>query len=172
MSISFDWLNLAVASGSAFVALCAMITSIIALAMQRKHNRLSVQPIPEITVADYEDSIRLRLRNNGTGPLLIKLISVTDGNITKPKLVSWMPTLNGRAWNHFSTDLVGRSLQPGKFIPLIELTAHEGEQGFNTHRDNCRRVLQNLTVKVEYSDIYQSKFPCYEKKLTWFGRNI
>ncbi len=60
-----------VAALAFFVSVCSLAVSVIALRRQHRHNVLSVSPLPEVTVADYLDSVRVRLRNNGSGPMTL-----------------------------------------------------------------------------------------------------
>jgi hypothetical protein len=142
------------------------------LSVQRKHNALSVRPLAEVTVADFENSLRVKVRNNGSGPMVIKVITVGDGNSTKDSLIGWMPTLPaGRPWTTFSHSLRNRSLLPGGEIVLLELTEFDDEVGFDSCRNMVRVALSALTVNVEYSDIYNSVMEPQIKPLTWFGRH-
>lgn len=155
-----------------FVSVVSVVISLWALKVQRRHNVLSVRPLPEVTVADYEDSIRVKVRNNGAGPMIIRGVGVTDGNTLKDGLIDWMPPLlKGRPWNTFSHALKQRTLLPGGEIGLLELTEHEGEHGFSTSRDRVRKALSILTVEVLYTDVYESDYPKYSKPLNWFGRH-
>jgi hypothetical protein len=166
------------ALASAAVALLSLVVSVIALAaslggmhVQRRHNRLSVRPIPEVTLADYEDSLRIKLWNNGSGPLIVKRIRVTDGKNEKEALIDWMPALtSNRPWNHFTHAIRDRALLPGKDIGLLDLTRYEGEADFTSHCEPVRRALEVLTVIVEFTDAYSTKVPEYRKSLKWFGR--
>ena len=51
-----DLANAIAAVASALTALIALFVSPWALHIQRRHNVLSIRPIPEVTVADYEDT--------------------------------------------------------------------------------------------------------------------
>jgi hypothetical protein len=157
-------------AATAFLALCI---SVITICIQRHHNVISIRPVPEVTVADYENSLRIKLRNNGIGPMIIRQVIVRRGNEFKESVIDWMPALpKNRLWNHFSTKLQNRTLQTDGVIPLLELTEAVGEQGFSIIRDNIRHHLCNLTVDIVYTDMYGTKFKIYKKELTWFGRNI
>ena len=164
---------------SAVAAVIALLISLIAVYVawktakqQREHNTLSVRPIPEVTVADYEDSLRVKLRNHGSGPLLIKSFSaVFQGNSCK-SMIDCMPDINGRHWTNFSGTIDGRTLLPGKEIVLVELTAEPNERNFEVPRDIARLSLSETEVHVSYSDIYGSCFPQYTKNLSWFRRNL
>lgn len=168
------------AIASAVLALFALVVSIFsvyvslrALRIQRRHNILSVSPLPEITVADYENSLRLRIRNNGTGPLIILSVSFIDGIESADNIMDWMPRLpDSRPWNTFSHSLINRTLVSGQDINLLELTEHNGELGFAALRDATRLSLSTLKVEVNYTDIYKTKFAVCEKRLDWFGRNL
>ncbi len=167
-----DLANAIAAIASAFTALTALTVSVWALCIQRRHNVLSIRPIPEVTVADYEDSLRVKLRNNGSGSMLVKYVEVFNGDDVKSSVIEWMPPLPaGRPWNHFSTALENRTIQPDGVIPLLELTVAAGEERFELCRNKTRLALCNLRVIVHYTDIYRSKLPKYEKSLDWFGRH-
>ena len=166
------------ALASAAAAFLALVVSAIAVGIsiwavrsQRKHNELSVRPLAEVTVADYENSLRVKLRNNGTGPMIVTEVAVSNGSTTKPCIIDWMPRLpTGRPWTTFSHALRDRTLQPGSEIVLLELTEYEGERGFVQCRDTVRAAMAPLTVSVEYTDIYNKTMPTRVKDLSWFGR--
>lgn len=168
------------AIASAVAAFLALFLSVISVWIsvwsartQRKHNLLSVRPLAEVTVADYENSLRVKLRNNGTGPMIILSITVSDDSNAKDCLIDWMPDLpGGRPWNTFTHALRHRTLQPGAEIILLELTEYEGERNFPKCRDLTRKALASLTVDVEYTDIYESVLRPCRKPLSWFGRNL
>jgi hypothetical protein len=155
------------------VSLASVVISVWSANTQRKHNQLSVRPIAEVTVADYEDSLKIRLRNNGTGPMTVVTLSVTDGRDTKETLISWMPKLpECRPWNNFSNTLNGRTISAGAEITLLELTEEEFEVDFPKCRNQVRAALCKLSVSVNYIDIYRTKMDNYQRDLTWFGRNL
>jgi hypothetical protein len=139
---------------------------------QRKHNELSVRPLAEITVADFENSLRIKLWNHGIGPMIVTAVSVSDGKDAKPTLLAWMPDLPGdRLWTNFTDIVRDRTLAPGNELILLELTEHEGEVGFSDCRVPVRQALAPLTVNVEYTNIYNTVMPPRTKSLAWFGRH-
>lgn len=173
-------------AANAFGALASSVTAFLALVVscisigisvwtariQRKHNELSVRPLAEVTVADYENSIRVKLRNNGSGPMIVTAIAVSDGKKSFSSVLEWMPPLpRGRLWNTFTHALQNRSLQPGGEIILIELTEYDGELGFSKCRKLVREALAPLTINVQYTDIYNSLLPSCKKPLSWFARH-
>ena len=171
--------NAFAALASAAAAFLALVVSCISvwiavrtLSSQQKHNELSVRPLAEVTVADYENSLRVKLRNNGTGPMIITTVQVSKGERNKGCVVEWMPPLpSARVWNAFSHELIERTLQPGSEIVLLELTEYAGEKDFALCRDAVRAALAPLTVSVRYTDIYNKAMPVRVKSLSWFGRH-
>lgn len=167
------------ALASAAAALLALLVSAISVGIsvwavksERKHNELSVRPLAEVTVADYEDSLRVKLRNHGIGPMIIVAVTVSDGKNAKSSLLEWMPELpNDHGWTNFSGDLRGCTLAPGSEIVLLELTEFEGEEDFSHYRDLVRPSLASLTVNVEFTDIYNTVMQPTKKQLSWFGRH-
>lgn len=167
------------AVASAVAAVIAVLVSISAVRISAKsakqqmvHNELSVRPIPEVTVGDYENSLRVKLRNHGAGPLRINSLIAVFIDTERKTLVECMPDLKDRHWTNFSGVVDGRTLLPGDEIVLIELTAEQGEVDFRVSRDSARNSLSNVQITVNYSDIYGSKFENYKKSLSWFGRNL
>lgn len=146
---------------------------------QRQHNVLTVKPIPEITLYDGEDSLRVKLRNHGVGPLLVRHLTVSNGMEDKEKLLDWMkPLPEGLTWTNFANSIKDRTVPPGEEIVLLELTDESDDNNlvdpaiFGRARRNTRLCLSNLTVKVKYTDIYGSKFDTHSQELNWFGRHF
>lgn len=156
-----------------FVSCVSVWISISSARSQRRHNELSVRPLAEVTIADYENSLRVKLRNNGTGPMIVLAVTVSDGANAHESLIEWMPALpNGRPWTTFTHALRHRTLQAGAEIVLLELTEHKNEANFSACRDRIRAALAPLTVNVEYTDIYDAVMRPCRKQLSWFARNL
>lgn len=156
-----------------FVSCVSVWISVSSARSQRRHNELSVRPLAEVTVADYENSLRVKLRNNGSGPMIVLAVTVSDGSNAHESLIEWMPTLpKQRPWNTFTHALHRRTLQAGAEITLLELTEYENEANFSVCRKKVRAALAPLTVNVEYTDIYETVMRPCQKSLSWFGRNL
>ena len=175
-----DLANVLAAVASAGAALFALLVSIVSATISvwsvraaREQHQLSVRPLAEITVADYEDCLRVKLRNHGLGPMIITAISVSDGQRALPSLLEWMPQLpNGRSWSNFiSHDVRGRVVPAGSELVLVELTALSDDSDFGPTRDSVRSALARLTVDVAYTDLYKADMPSCSKSLSWFGRH-
>ena len=165
---------------SAAIAVFALIVSLISayvafatLRHQRKHNVLSVTPIPEVTVADYEDSLRVKLANHGSGPMIILDVNIGDGTRVQETLLAWMPDLpSGHYWTNYAGHVANRSLLPGRDIVLVHLDGDADDKEFAAARDRCRAALSRLTVNVQYTDVYRTAMRPYRKGLAWFGRHV
>lgn len=167
------------ALASAVAAFLALILSLVSVGIsfwavrsERRHNELSVRPLAEITYVDYENSIRVKLRNHGTGPMIVTSLTATNGIDSEASLVDLMPDLPmKRLWNTFVDNLADRSLSAGGELVLLELTEHENERDFARSRDLIRQELSRVTISVEYNNIYGTAMPPRVKKLEWFGRH-
>lgn len=163
-------------AAAAFLALLVSAVSVYisvrATQSQRRHNELSVRPLAEITVADYETSLRVKLRNHGTGPMVVTSISVSNGSCARKALIDWMPSLaNDRHWTNFTGEVCDRTVPPGGELVLLDLTEDEGELDFAQHRNPVRAALAPLVLTVEYTNIYNTVMPPRQKPLAWFGRH-
>ena len=164
---------------SVLVALAALVVSAVSLFVgratlkhQRTHNVLSVRPIPTVTVADHEDSLRIKLRNHGSGPLIVTDLCIGDGTRVEKALIDWMPDLpDDVPWANFAAPIKNRrSLLPGSEIVLLELNGDSRNPTFAAARDSARTILSRLTVTVQFTDIYDSQFTSHTQDLSWFGR--
>lgn len=154
------------------VSVCALRVSHLTLKNQQRHNILSVRPIPIVTVLDREDSLRVKIRNHGSGPMLILQVRVTHGVSGRESLVEWMPALlDGERWTDFAGPISDRSLRPGSEIILLQLDGEQENGAFARRRSDVRAALAPLQVAVEYTDIYESTFEKYVKELSWFDRH-
>jgi len=167
-------------SADTITAICALFVSVIATALalwsaweQRKYMRLSVRPIAAIVKSDFENRIAVYLENKGLGPMLIRTFRVKDkyGTI-HDRILSHMPVLkNGITWSNFHGSVDRATLQSGKKIELLLLEGDKNNTAFQEARDVVRKSLKNLTVSVEYEDIYGVSMKPREDNLVWFGRN-
>lgn len=158
---------------SALTALFALGVSVWALRVQRRHNRISVRPIPEVSMVDGVNSISVTLRNNGVGPLVIRRMRVTKGNESRENIIDWMneymPEMD---WTNFASIPPDRTISQNDEVTLIELTEEPDEQGFVTIRDMARTKLSQLVVTVEYTDVYGTDFPPCVRSLDWYARPL
>ncbi len=161
------------------IALCALIISFISLTLaiitsiqNRKNNRLGVRPLAYILPPDYEDRIAVIIQNKGTGPLISTEIKfIGENNVEKKYLIDFMPNLNeGYYWSTFTkgSKVV---LRPSEEKILLEFKGDVNDPSFIKQRDEIRKALSKVEVKMKYTSIFNEFVPFkLNYKLTWFGR--
>jgi hypothetical protein len=156
--------------GSTVVAIMALGMSIWTAWIQRQHNKLSVRPLPEIQLRDMNGQVRVKLINNGTGPLIIKSLEVLDGKkIVGRALIQLMPS-GGHGWNFFVDIIDGRSIAPNGEITLIDLEYDPHNKAELDFATSTRAALSCLGIRIHYKSIYGNNLPSHQRDLAWFGR--
>lgn len=182
--MQIDFSNPAMATTvSSIGTIFAVLTSIVAIFMslaehtrQRRHDRKSVLPIPQIIVGDYEDALYVIVENVGIGPVLFKRVKVTDSKTgkTAQNLIDLLPELRPNfLWDTFVEKLVGRALGPQSSLVLVGLSEEEFgglEAEFPTVRDEIRLALSDLSISIIATDIYGTEVPECSRSLEWFRR--
>lgn len=162
------------------IATCAFGVSVLsvyftrkALKHQQTHNRLSVRPLPYIHVGDYENTVYVKIRNNGTGPLIIERLTILGAEDPHKPLIFNMPELlPSVVWANFAGVIEERSIIVGGELVLLELVADHIDGEFRISRDRVRQALGKLELSLDYTDIYGSIFPNYKRDLKWFHRTV
>ncbi|EWS53282.1 hypothetical protein X551_03927 [Methylibium sp. T29] len=176
-----DVANAVAAIGSAVLAAAACLISLVSLYVshrtakhQETHDRMSVRPLVYIGVGDYENRIYVKIQNNGVGPLILKRITIDGASEPDKPLIHAMPKLPPMAaWTNFVEDISSRSVPPGGEVFLVDLeeSSSVSRAYFTLARDSVRVTLGTLTIKVEYTDIYEQHLPVAVRKLSWFHRH-
>jgi hypothetical protein len=155
------------------VSFLSIVLTVVSLVLQRRHNFKSLTPIASFPIGDYENLITVKLKNTGVGPLIVEKFVATDGKQVRHSLISWMPeTPTGVMWDTFYDSLEGLSVPPGAEAIIVKLSGDSNDTQFSGFRDDVRRVLSRLTVRVEYRDIYNRRVPKKQRDLKWFGRHF
>ena len=166
--------SLAVGLLALFVAGLSIYYTVRGLALQQRHNELSVLPVPFIALADYENLLRVKIRNDGLGPLIVKGLKFHNKNQNGEfsDLVSYMPTLpSSLSWSNFSSGYI-RSIRPGDELILLELQEDSFSLDFAAFRDACRQRLKFMQVELDYTDVYGLQFVAATRDLEWSGRRL
>jgi len=155
------------------VAIAALGLTALSLLVQRRHNILSVKPIAHIGQSDYENTIEVTLVNKGVGPLLIKrLVAISSDGKSCSTLINLMPkTPQGLAWDTFYYEVDGGVLQPGEVITLLRISNNNGLAMHPNFKESLRKNLSNISITVEWTDVYGSTFKAGQFPLTVFGRS-
>lgn len=163
----------------AVVAIAALVVSVVAirnsnraLRMQREHSVKSMRPDLAIIISDYNDKIRIQVKNNGLGPgRITKQCFYKDGKAQEvDKLVDLMPTLTGPYWTHFSSSIEDLVLGPGSMRNLIEFSGQVALDHPEIVQD-IRVALASLKLSFDYVDYYDNSYNV-EKELNWYARYL
>ena len=172
----------AVATALAAVAsLCAIIVSIYGVLTQKKHDRKSVLPIPQVIFGDYENQIYVKIENAGVGPAILKKIEVKNSTTgqTASSIIDQMPVVGPDfVWDTFVRNFDGRAIPPQQSLLLLKFsgqtrhgaTINEGsrESAYN----QIRMELGGLVISAFVSDVYGDEVPVLRRKLDWFHRRF
>jgi hypothetical protein len=166
--------NLAVAVLALATAAISVVFTWKGLKNQEKHNSLSVVPVPFIALADYENLIRVKIRNDGLGPLIVNGIDYKLDNKTNEfeELVQYLPDPpHPLYWSNFSSGYF-RSIRPGDELILIEIKIDESSHALVTFRNQLRSILSQMTIAIRYTDVYNNPFPIVSRDLLLFARRL
>lgn len=147
------------------VSIISVIFTVIFSLLQVKHNKNSVRPISSIQLCDYENLLSVKIKNVGTGPLTIKTLKVKDDHREAKELISLMPHIN-QNWTTFIEEIDGSTIPVGGSITLVELHPDD-----DMVKQLVRKRLSKITVYLDYTDIFETKFHD-ERALTFFGRHF
>jgi len=150
--------NIIVSISAIIIALASLVATIWQGKITRKHNILSVKPIPDILTSDFEDKIAVTLENNGTGPLIIKTFKAIISDKSKSNVIDWMPNLpDGYYWSNWLRDFEGCAIKPFESKVLLEFKLNNEDEKQREIRDDIRRALSKVSIKFEYTDIYNTR---------------
>lgn len=164
------------------VAICAVIISIISLVATiyyskkaQEHNVKSVLPIPYFDRSDFEDLIRIRIFNKGTGPLLVKKIEAKLPDGTTSQLIEQIPNPPpGYIFKNFSRfseeDL--RTVPPGQSNDILVCEFDVNNQSHTEFRRQLRLFLKDIELICDYTDVYGSAFKRHQAHCLWYGRHF
>jgi hypothetical protein len=65
-----------------------------------------------------------------------------------------------------------RAIRPGDEVELLVLPIETKDRAVSEYRESLRRALGSMTIELTYTDIYETKFPAYTLKMTWFHRHL
>jgi len=123
------------------VAGCALVATIWQGALTRKHNRLSVRPV--LTLYREEQNGKIYIKNNGTGPALIREYKVYGESevVVEQSWRTALPLVFDAAFPSVDT-----ALAPGDTIDLI---------ASKTYIDGSHiPQLRALRFRIRYASIY------------------
>jgi hypothetical protein len=168
---------------TAWTAIAALLVSVISIivavanmTIQRAHNRKSVLPMGHISVGDYSNRISVHLRNDGVGPMIVRKATIVregDNGRARSAIIEFMPEMpGGYPWTTFVGDISGRAVSAADSIALVLIEGDQRDDRFAAVKQMIRAALSNLSVRVEYTNIYGERMPSVVRSLDWFARPL
>lgn len=157
-----------VATCAVAISVISLIVALWSLAIQRKHNRLSVKPIAHLSYGDYIDCIFVELVNKGLGPLMVDNFHVVkDKNLFDTLVESIGPLPEKVVWDTFTGSLNGGTVSQDKKSILIKITLTKEQESV---RQAIRKSLSETEIIANYRNIYNDIQPVRKETLTFFSR--
>lgn len=122
---------------------------------------------------DYENRLLVIMKNEGIGPAIVKSVKIMNPNSEyKSSLLEWLPqklpgNMNYKEYWTRSGDFI---LKPGSIDHMLEFYVDNDFSEQVTIWEEIRSTLKELTVIVEYEDVYENKLPIYKRSLKLFSR--
>ena len=141
--------------------------------LQRIHNIKSITPILQIGQWDYENNLCIDLRNSGLGPAMVKSVRVLNHTEEeKRSIYAWLPSkLPGQMnYKEYWTGYKNFVVKPDQCIALVEIPIDTTQSDQVQERERIRSILRQLTVHIEYQDIYENKMEPKKMHLYVFAR--
>jgi hypothetical protein len=124
-------------------------------------------------MGDYEDDLFVCVRNTGVGPLIVENFVASDGDSEWDAIISLIPKPPKEiSWSTFTQDIDGWCIPPSKQAVLVKLEGDPNDERFASFRDDVRRTLSRLAMKLTYKDIYGRRMPINQRDLSWFARHF
>lgn len=121
---------------------------------------------------DFEDHIAVLIRNNGTGPMILQNVCARRSDGCSGHLIDLIPPPPaGTVFKNFNKVEQVRAVRPGDEVDLMVLPIDVNDPVAVVYRDQLRHMLGTTVLELTYTDIYETKFPLYGIKLTWFLRH-
>ncbi|WOD41703.1 hypothetical protein [Nodosilinea sp. E11] len=137
---------------------------------------ITLRPLCTIYSSDYVNKIKVTVKNLGVGPAKTRKIIIE--NLHEPlharkrvkDLVQLLPPLpEGMLWRDYTINGF-LYLPAGEQIDLIWLEGDEKNYAFSAFRDQIRKILSNVAVRIEYADIFDNEMEPIQEVLDIFSR--
>ena len=157
------------------ISLLAFAVALFSLIQQRKHDRLSLRPLAVIRFTDFDDFLLIKLKNAGIGPMIVTRLETkhVESGVIMGYPIEWFEN-KSYIWNNFRKPSGDYVLSVDEEVSLLDYSIQPYEGQTKEHRKHdivlIREILKDLSIKVEYKDIYNKRQKAEVKKLNWFGR--
>jgi hypothetical protein len=184
-----DWSDFGNFVGGILNPIVSMLTLGTMIYIARVANRLETQaqltdsrremenarPEAEISASDFENMIKVVVKNVGLGPLAVdefKAMTVNEPESTVEELVKLMPDLPPSLyWRYFNINGLPRFIHPRDQVVLLHLEGRIDDPVFCEFRDSVRNTLKDIYVEIRYSDAYGNPRGTKSRVLSVFGRH-
>jgi hypothetical protein len=156
-----------IAEETSVIAIVALIISFfsicigaLSLFFQRVHDKKSVAPICQISTSSSNEEFIVILSNVGIGPMKITSFKVTDNSTLKERehLRAFLPKEStGVGHLKFSRKIKGTAIGADKEKILLKYGYDHSNVRQKERYKEIKEILLNLTIDVEYEDIYGKK---------------
>lgn len=139
-----------------FVSAIALVSSISFGYQQQKHNENSVRPLCQVLYYNRTDAINVAIINKGTGPLIVKSISCTDGNKAYEHLCDFLFDYTDVVTRFVTaSDKLILASDVADTVTLIHVKSNNQEV-----LSKAKQALKDVVITVTYCDIYGNVFVC------------
>ncbi|WP_420555199.1 hypothetical protein [Neptuniibacter marinus] len=151
---------------AAIIAASAMGATLWQGYIARKHNRLSVKPhlVVHSTLSLQSPQIAFAISNDGLGPAIFQsyTLSIYDTELTPDDTIEEITRII-QGYGHSSATSItlrgwhaGESYKQGAYKEAFEVYGDFGTD--KAQLDDVRKLLKNITIKINYSSIYGEEF--------------
>ena len=138
-------------------------------------------PILKLDQVDNENRLAVILANRGVGPAIISSVKVKKAENGKfgSSIYEFMPSLPDTNWVVYASNFSDEVIAQQHSITILDFVA-DSEKMKKLHTPEelagllktIRLALGDLTVEIQYTDVYESKSWSLSKPLTWFHRRF
>lgn len=151
------------------LSVIALVCAIMFNLSTRQHNKNSVRPYPDFMFCHSDNTMFIKVRNAGTGPLILYPMTVTLDNVEKVSAMSCFKGVVTRELmkKYYELDygrvIVEKALPPNSDFVLISLCKREdvkieSEAEYYHMIAKMAQTFKKIRIKAQYSNIYGDKF--------------
>ena len=151
------------------LSLLALFATLYEAYLQRTHNRKSVRPLIQIDLWDHGNKLYVYIRNNGLGPMIVDKLTFSKKGTSYAYIKDCIEIPSASYMHVLVNDAAKRVVLPNAHLTVFEKTF--GDHVLDAEMDLVRKQLFPITLKVNYRDIYDTKFS-FERNFDWFSRHV
>ena len=154
---------------------CTAIISYRTIKLQKQSNIERVRPI--VSFKSSNNPIQIRIANDGIGPAVLKSITWYDGNGKSYDNIKKLCRINGITKEYrlsYNISVFDDNTEKYRaLLPSEDLIFIESKAGIlPEQKQYLYWVLQNVTVKLSYTDLYESEEWIIDWDFSWYSSYI